>query len=321
MQEGDLKMKNRSLVLAAGALLALSSSAMAQFSAGSAGPFNSVGPAGDVGNGIFTFNYAGPSFNVGNITLTGTLTSGGTGTFATEARYRVTTPGGMIFNSAANAAGTTWVGDIAVNSTQNASALGMGGAGMWTFEFFESFNDAGIDAIWSNINFNVQAGIAPPPAFSGSFVGTPLSVTAGVPVNGSTIWTGSEVGLTDGAGEGANAYGPAVGFTEAGNEVGYRFEHGGGDLSGNLTGLSTDIDLIILDSTGLPINALTASANGGSTDENVLLAGAAPGTYYFVVDTFGATNNGSNFTLTVVPAPGAFALLGLGGLVATRRRR
>lgn len=322
-------MKMRGMVLAAGALMGLSSAAMAQFSAGAPGPFNSTGVQGNPLNGVFSFNYAGPAFQVGNITLTGTLTSGGNGSWASESRYRVTTPGGLTFNSPANdPLNGTWVGDRAINSTHNAAALGMGGAGLWTFEFFESFNDGGdtVDAIWTNINFDVQVGMPPPPpppVFSGTFAGTPNVVTNGVPVNGTTIWNhlAPQPGLTDGAGEGVHAYGPAVGFTEAGNEVGYRYEHGGGDLQGDLTGLSTDIDLIILDSTGLPINALEASAFGGTTPEQVLIAGAAPGTYYFVIDTFGAANAGSNFTLTVIPSPGALALMGLGGLVATRRRR
>ncbi len=305
------------------AVAGMASAAMGQFTATHPGPLNSDGAVGDVDNGSFVFNYAGSPFQVGNILFTGTATSGGVGSFRSELRYRVTAPGGNFFNSGQLISGTSWVGDAAANSTQAANAIGMGNPGNWTFEFWESFDDAGIDAIWTNVSFQVQAGIAPPPAFTGSFAATPNVVTLGVPVNGSTIWTGVETGLTDGAGEAAN-FGQYPGFSwdNAGNEVAYRYDHVGGDIMATLTGLSSDLDFVLIDSSGVTAGTVAASEGfGGASSESLELLGAAPGTYYFVVDTFGAAAAGSNFTLTVVPAPGALALLGLGGLAAARRRR
>lgn len=315
-------------ILAVVAVAGLASSAMGQFIASDPGPFNSTGLQGDPLNGIFNFNYAGGNFQVGNILFTGTATSGGNGSFRSELRYRVTAPGGAFFDSGQLIAGTSWVGDAAANSSENANTLGVAGAGNWSFEFYETFNDGGdsVDAIWTNISFDVQAGVAPPPpapTFTGSFAGTPNVVTNGVPVNGSTIWTGVETGLTRGAGEQAN-FGryPGFGWDNAGNEVAYRYDHAGGDISATLTGLSGDLDFVLIDASGVTAGAVAVSEGfGGAASESLELLGAPAGTYYVVVDTFGAAFAGSNFTLTVIPAPGAFALLGLGGLAVARRRR
>lgn len=321
-------MKRRDLMLAAGAVLGLGSAALAQFSASDAGPFNSVGAQGNALNGVFTYNYAGADFQIGDITLTGTLTSGDIGSWASEARYRVTTPGGLSFSSAANdLLSGTWTGDRAVSSTQNANILGMGTAGLWTFEFFESFNDGGdnIDAWWTNITFNVAVGVPPPPpppSFTGSFTGTPNVLSNGVPVSGSTVWTGAEAGMTDGGGEAANfgRYG-TFGWDLVGNEVAYRIDHGGGDIQLDLTGLTGDLDMVLLSAGGTTADVIAQSQGfGGTTSESILLAGAAPGTYYVVVDTFGS-GDGQSYTLSYIPAPGAVALMGLGGLLAARRRR
>jgi hypothetical protein len=320
---GEMIMKR---ILAVVAVAGLASSAMGQFIASDPGPFNSSGPVGFAENGIFTYNYAGGAFQVGNILFTGTATSGGNGSFRSELRYRVTAPGGAFFDSGQLIAGTSWVGDAAANSSENANTLGVAGAGNWSFEFYETFNDAGIDAVWTNVSFDVQAGMAPPPpppAVTRSFAGTPNVVLNNVPVNGSTIWTGVETGLTRGAGELANfgRYG-SFGWDNAGNEVAYRFDHAGGDISATLTGLSSDLDFVLIDASGVTAGVVAVSEGfGGATSESLELLGAAAGTYYVVVDTFGTAFAGSNFTLTVIPAPGAFALLGLGGLAVARRRR
>ena len=81
------------------AVLALAGAANAQFNFSAAGPVNSGGPVGSVDNGILNFNYAGPAFLPGSLTLSGTLNSVIPGTFASEARVRVTNPAGQFWNS------------------------------------------------------------------------------------------------------------------------------------------------------------------------------------------------------------------------------
>lgn len=316
----------KSIVLAGIAGLALASSAMGQFIATGAGPYNSDGSSGSAANGIFTFEYAGPDFQIGNILFSGTVTSVFSNTWLSELRFSVTTPSGVTFDSGQLTSGSSWSGSQFITATpQDASSLGLGTAGTWTFRFWENYDDAGVDAIWTDIAFEVQPGYGPPPTFPGSFTGTPNQIFAGVPVTGTTVWDGAnpQPGLTRGAGEQATTgrYG-TFGWDLVGNEVAYRFEHGGGDIEALLTDLTSDLDMVLIDSTGLVSNVLAVSnGSAGTGDETILLADAAPGTYYVVVDTFSPTNPGSSFTLTVVPAPGAMALLGLSGLLAGRRRR
>lgn len=77
------------------------------------------------------------------------------------------------------------------------------------------------------------------------------------------------------------------------------------DLSA-LTGLTGNVEFRIA-----ALN--NTSANGGSI--------AAAGTFRVGDHSDGTNFSEFRFNGTVVPAPGAFALMGLGGLVATRRRR
>ena len=318
----------------AAALIAISaSSAMAGFSVFQAGPINSatprvIGPGGaGVNNSTFTHNYAGPEFTPGSVRVTGELTDAGVGTWASEARFEVCNPSVCITTNAATAT-QAFAGTINIGPTVVYTGAGLTGTsiGVWTFEAFESFNDGGnaIDSFWTNLTIEILDATPPPPAFSGNFTGTPNALTPNNKVLGTTIWDhqNPQPGLTDGAGElalGTRYFGSS--FDQLGNEVGYLTNHAGGDLSLSLTGLTTDLDLILLDASGTPAGALARSENGGTTSENILLPGAAPGVYYAVVDTFGAANIGSSYSLTYVPEPGTICLLALGVVGLIRRRR
>lgn len=91
-------------------------------------------------------------------------------------------------------------------------------------------------------------------------------------------------------------------------QVGTAFNNQIVDLSG-LTGLQGNVEFRIIE-----LN--TTSANGGTTADG----GTFRLTAYFVGSTFDQNINFQG-TVSAVPAPGALALLGLGGLVAGRRRR
>lgn len=323
-------MKKRSLVLAAGALLGLSSAAMAQFTALNAGPLDSNGPAGDALNGMFTFNYAGPAFSPLSIDFSGDLTEVNTATWASEARWRITNPAGAFADFQVSLTnGYTGTLNIATQLLPIAPFNNAADSvGMWTFQAFESFDDASDllpDSSWSNISFAFNAtGPMPVPTFNNDFTTTPNVLTNGVTVAGTTIWDDQnpQPGLTDGGGEFANfgRYG-TFGWDLVGNEVAYRIDHGGGDLQLDLTDLTADLDMVLVDASGTTAGVIAESQGfAGTSAESILLAGAAPGTYYAVVDTFGS-GAGGDYNLTYIPAPGAIALMGLGGLVATRRRR
>lgn len=120
----------------------------------------------------------------------------------------------------------------------------------------------------------------------------------------------------------------------------YRFENLGGLLSGNVlngTGLS-DSMLMLFDSLGNTIFAnddLVGLAAGIEEADGIMAPGDGvvyaavtyyrpPTTSYLDVNSYNniaGSNVNATFTLTLVPAPGAAALLGLGGLIAARRRR
>lgn len=55
--------------------------------------------------------------------------------------------------------------------------------------------------------------------------------------------------------------------------------------------------------------------------EEINLSAMAPGSYKLAAWNNGLTEDEGSFIMNVVPGPGAMALLGLGGMVASRRRR
>lgn len=325
-----MKLKSATLAVA---LVAISAgSAMAGFTTAVQNNVLSNGPRGvgagviGTGNGSFVHNHAGPNFTPGSITVVGSLTEVDVGTWGSEARFEVCNPTTCVVTAAHIATGN-FTGTLAINNTQTLPA-GLTGSsvGNWTFEAFESYNDPGNpDARWDNLTITIGDATPPPPAFSGNFTGTPNSLTNNNKALGTTIWdfNNPQPGLTDGAGElalGTRYTGST--FDQVGNEVGYKVIHPGGNLIGDLTGLTTDIDLLLLDASGVPTTGtLARSENGGTTAEHVEILGAAAGTYYLVVDTFGTGNNGSPFSITYTPEPATLTLLAFGAIGLIRRRR
>lgn len=329
----------RKMTMVASLIAISAGSAMAGFATPSVSGITSNSARGvgagvvGTGNGTVVYNHAGPEFTPGIINVTGTLVSVDAGTWSSEARIEVCNPSVCIFSGALpGTTGATFT-TLNINANLNSGGLLTGTSiGNWTFEFFESYNDPGNpDARWDNLTITVQDSVPPPPpppsfaSVGNNFTSTPNSLTLGNKAFGTTIWDNNnpQPGLTDGAGELANntRYNGSA-FDQVGNEVGYQIIHGGGDLFVDLLGIASDLDLILLDSTGIPLTGtLDASENGGTTAEHVELLGAAAGTYYAVVDTFGSTNTGSAYSITYTPEPATLTLLAFGVVGLIRRRR
>jgi hypothetical protein len=142
--------------------LLLASTAMAGFSVTDPGPYNSDGPQYDPANGVFTYNYTGADFDVGDLIFEGDVTSGGVGSYLSELRVEITDPLGVgaYFSPAT---GTSWTGTqhIGPLTVTGGGAFWTGTAGTWEFRFWESYDDGGVDAVWTNLSFDFLD--APPP--------------------------------------------------------------------------------------------------------------------------------------------------------------
>ena len=145
----------------------------------------------------------------------------------------------------------------------------------------------------------------------------------GTPLDGLSIGTitggSSTSGDTSGSSDDMNAGSIGGGGSWSGGDDVYTLNWAGGDLVADLLFTTTagDLDLFMFDAgAGFMTSSETTSDN-----EQISITGLAAGTYYFSIDGwFGATNS-YKLALNGVPTPASAALLGLGGVVATRRRR
>lgn len=136
--------------------------------------------------------------------------------------------------------------------------------------------------------------------------------------------TGGSVTLGNTAGSSNDMSGDSIGFgTWSGGDDVYTLVWGGGDLVIDLifSNAAGDLDLFLFDNNlsggpGELAQSLTVDDN-----EQVEVLGAAAGTYYVSVDGWLGASNSYELRVNGVPAPSALAMLGLGGLVAGRRRR
>jgi len=291
-----------------------------QFTASAAGPFNSNGAIGDAGNGSFSFNYAGAAFLVGDIVFEGDLTDGGVGTWGSEAAVAVTNPGGIV-GTVALGSGTTFAGTVHVgpNAISGGGTLwGNDVVGNWNFEFFETFDDAGLDATWNNVSFGFFDFAAPPP---------PASTYVGVNPNTSVM---DDIGMSEvlwysfdlSGGAGALPWSiDTQGSTNTGGSFGDDdTEIGLFDADGNLIASNDDEDF----GNGILTSLLDSSTVGALADGTYYVAVGNFNTVYgagFAADSTSTASGTSVLNLNFVPAPSSVALLGLGGLAAIRRRR
>jgi hypothetical protein len=314
------------MILVAGLAAAAAGVANADFSTGiGAGPFASNGAAGGAANGVFSFLYSGATGDYNGIRIRGTATSTPAGSFLSELRYRLDLGGGLVRDSGQLISGGTWAGGRAVDNQQNVSRFTLNSGTNYSFRFWESFNDGGdaaVDANWSNVQFDLISYVPPtPPAATnlGTFANTvnnPLTAN-GTLAAGEIKWFKFNVASAIGAGNlyewlQINTNGSTLSGT---NDTEIGLFNAGGDL------LAQD------DDGGDGFLSLLQYGNGGLAG-----AGLAAGEYYLAVGAFNTTFSGGfgatstsldtgSFQINLIPAPGAMALLGLGGLIVGRRRR
>jgi hypothetical protein len=299
---------------------------------------NSVGSQGNVLNGTGTWT-ATSGGTVNAIRVNGNLTDGGLGTYASEARVRMTAGAGntfAAFNLGAATATSGFSGTLAIGPTQLAVTPFSLAAGDVNFEWFESYNDGGdgIDSTWDDVSYEFGNGSST--VVNGNFaLGTLPSDGSLVAMSGSHVSGGLDF----------YTFTIPAGVTNIGDYLSIRTsagtindtEFGLYDSLGNF--VATDDDGAVGSGfysqfsygTADPFAEAGVTANANPGENGATLAG---GTYTLVVagynSVFGATIGEitpgtavGTYELSVnyVPAPGAMALLGLGGLVATRRRR
>ncbi len=182
----------------------------------------------------------------------------------------------------------TWAGTV--NLSGSFSILSWANTGdTYRFESFESFNDTGVDASWTNVSmtFNPLAGIID------------LGTLGAGDFNFNTFGSGfdTEIAL----------------YTSGGTLLASNDDSGAGLQSQILSTLGDGSYYL-----------LVGGYNSGFVN-GAAAPGAASGTYVLNVNdsVYGgelATNSFAVYSFTI-PTPGALALLGLGGLVAARRRR
>ncbi len=289
-------MKIVSMIAVAG----IAGSALADFNTGiQAGPFASNGPVGNAVNGVFSFTYSGLSIaTYSQVRIRGTATSTGNGSFKSELRYRFEGPSNL--DSGQLLAGGSWVGGVTVDNTQTFGSFSMTNGNTYRFKFWESFDDGGtasVDANWSNTQFDFL-GPPPPPACI-----TLGNFTAGLfDINTFTSNFDTEVGLYSSTGALiANNDDTAPGLQSQITPtlaIGqYYLAVGGYDTAFGASGWGV--------TGGTAGGNLNLTINGQPSITNHTFAAGEVAWYCF----------------NVVPTPGSLALVGMGGLIALRRRR
>ncbi len=273
---------------------------------------------GDPNNTVLTHTFTG-GFNLGRVDWAGVLSEVNTGTFASEARIQITPSVGAPFALQLSSVGGFGPAPINVSGSGFVGPQGMDPAGLWSFEFFESFDDGNdADANWDNLTLTLTDELTPP-----GFNPIPLgNLAAGTNSYSNPLAAGQvqwyeltipAIGGTDFLNISTDAnFAPSSADTELGLY----------DSAGNF--IATD------DDDGPGLLSLLAHGNGGADGD------LAAGTYYiaaggfnttFGLTNFGATSSSSRagkLTLIIdsnVPEPTSMALLALGAVAALRRRR
>ncbi|MFO0856263.1 MAG: hypothetical protein U0640_02760 [Phycisphaerales bacterium] len=298
-------------------------------------------------NTYTTFNSVG-GYQLGRIRMTGTLqrnTGTNTGDTPNDNRVNLWRPGTYAAGAAAtqrvDAAPGSW-GTVGPGGTLNVTgetiiSSAFDPAGTWTYDFFNWFDDGGAPAPDSfyqsaTLTFWDNLVAAPPTAYDFGTIGngTVCSPTFNTAAN-QVVWMKFTLASTTNAADifsFGSDYDTEIGLFSAGGSLIQN------DDDYNLTLGAAWSRVGIGSGTGYDVDGAgpLAAFDGTNTGDGAAVAFLGAGTYYLALggyntsfaNGFGATGGadfGAGQICINIPAPGAFALVGLGGLVAARRRR
>ncbi|MFO0831587.1 MAG: hypothetical protein U0637_07060 [Phycisphaerales bacterium] len=327
------------IVAAAGAANAsTSSTTFSVFGTATFTNVNSMDVQGDIDNVLGSWVSTG-SGTVTAIRVTGSLTEVNTGTYASEARVRFSAGAGSAFSAFNFQASTVgnYTGTLAIGPTQIAvTPFTLTSGGTVNLEWFDSYDDAAnsADSTWNTVTYEFGAGTTT--VTNGSFAlgalnpnGVQVVTNSAHVAGGLDFFTFNLPYAVTSASDYLNiAMQPIAGGT--GNMTDTEFALY--DAAGNLVatsddegpGLFSELSYGAGDPLAAPdlapgFNGLALAA-GGYTVVTGGYNTAFPAT---LSGTFTPGTNAGNYQLAIqyVPTPGALALLGMGGLVASRRRR
>ncbi len=289
---------------------------------------DSVAAQGNASNALDSWT-AGAGGSVTAIRVTGTLNAVISGTYASEARVRLTAGAGSAFTGFNYQASTTgaFTSPLSIGPTTiPVTPFSLTSGGAVNFEWFESYDDGvGADANWSTVTYEFGSSVLTNGSYSlGALPADGLThSTAGSHVSGGLDFFTFDIS--------------AFGVPAGGGYLNI-------SMNAGASGSMTDTEVALYDSAG---NLVATDDDGGAGLFSMLSFGAldplgaganglslAPGAYTIVTGGYNTnftpliggitagTNAGSySLDVTYIPTPGSLALLGLGGLVAGRRRR
>jgi hypothetical protein len=292
----------------------------------------SMNGIGDAANITATYTSTA-SASVNAVRVTGHLTDGGLGTWANEARVRLTPGAGNLFAGfdLGPATGTqAFAGTIPIGPTTMSVTPFSLAAGDVNFQWYESFNDGpGADSTWDDVSYEFLAN-----TISNGSASLGALNNAGVPYNyaGSHVSGGLDfftftIGGVNSPTDYLNirmSFGAVGGMTDT--EIALY------DSAGNLVwtdddggvGFSSQLSFGVGDPLSLPDLAAGTSGATLAAGGYTLVTAGYNTNFTPLMSNIVAGSDAGTYDLAItysVPAPGALALLGLGGLVATRRRR
>lgn len=287
--------------------------------------------------GTGTFASTG-GYALGRIDVSGTLVSTGIGSWGSESRVRLQSPlGGFLDVQPFPAAGATFT-TLSFSGSMFVGA-GANPLGGWTVKTFESFDDSGgVDANWSNLEFRFTD--EPPAAPSAIDLGT---LAGGVTSTGGTLDASNRVRWYKFS-TAADAAAALSTYLDVDTERSALVttndtEIGLYNAFGALVGTDDDDGSGLLSQLTYGAGTRPAAPPTGGGSVGLAYDGRdgalAAGTYYLAVASFnsafsdgflvtpGTSYTGTyniNINTNAIPAPGALALMAVGGLVARRRR-
>lgn len=321
---GFYSVKNMTIlagIIATNAGLAQAGMSFERFRFNEIGSFDTID---DPSNVTLTATIIG-GFQLGFLDFGGTWTNpNGTGTFGREARLLITPPTTTGLQPLSIQLGS---GDEVPEHTMfKRSRLDFSGvdpAGQWTFQFFESFDDVAdlADMVWSSVTLDFTDDLITSSLQQMSLRSlTNPSIANGN--NGENSPTGARSFL-----DGPNGFVPYTqnfGFNDhnwSAPENVYAVDWTGGDALFQLSsafGPMSDLDLFLYSDTGAAM--LLGQSSTENNIESIAIQNLPIGRYYLVVD--GLRCDQAQYSLIVVPTPGASALtLTAGFLIAPSRRR